>query len=238
MTVINIECRVGMKMLLCDNSIDSIVTDPPYGLSKQPNITEVLTKWLNNEDYKTSGSGFMGKKWDSFVPGPSYWKECYRVLKPGAWLIAFAGSRTQDLMGVSLRLSGFEIMDTGMWIYGSGFPKSLNIEKATNNPQWKGWGTALKPAYEPFIICRKPLDGTYANNILIHSIGGLNIDSGRIPIEKNDEIFSKNPNTQGGFGHGDALIYGDSKGAEMYDPYKGRWPANVIHDGLNEPWAK
>ena len=94
---------------LPDNSIDSVVTDPPYGLSKEPDIEEVLTKWMAGEDYEHRGGGFMGKTWDSFVPGPSIWREVYRVLKPGGHALVFAGTRTQDLMTVSLRLAGFEI---------------------------------------------------------------------------------------------------------------------------------
>lgn len=243
MSVINLECRQGMQLMIADNSIDAVVTDPPYGLSKQPKMEEVLKHWLAGDDYQATGGGFMGKSWDSFVPGPSIWKEVYRCLKPGGWAVVFAGSRTQDLMALSLRLAGFEIMDTGMWLYGSGFPKSLDISKAIDKSlgaeretisevpafgiggngclnghkdgatckvtkpatdqakQWEGWGTALKPAYEPFILARKPLDGTYANNVLKHGVGGLNIDGCRLPE-------------------------------------RDRFPANVIHDGLDEPWAK
>ena len=115
---------------LPDNSIDSVVTDPPYGLSKEPDIEEVLTKWMAGEDYTHRGGGFMGKTWDSFVPGPSIWREVYRVLKPGGHALVFAGTRTQDLMTVSLRLAGFEIRDVIEWLYFSGFPKSLDVGKA------------------------------------------------------------------------------------------------------------
>ncbi|MGI4260825.1 DNA methyltransferase, partial [Klebsiella pneumoniae] len=128
--VINMECRIGMACCVADSSVDAIVTDPPYGLSKQPDTTEVLRHWLAGDDYVHGGSGFMGKSWDSFVPGPAVWKEAIRCLKPGGWAVVFAGSRTQDLMAISLRLAGFEIMDTGMWLYGSGFPKSMDISKA------------------------------------------------------------------------------------------------------------
>ncbi len=115
---------------LPDNSIDSVVTDPPYGLSKEPDIEEVLTKWLAREDYAHRGGGFMGKTWDSFVPGPSIWREVYRVLKPGGHALVFAGTRTQDLMTISLRLAGFEIRDVIEWLYFSGFPKSMDVGKA------------------------------------------------------------------------------------------------------------
>lgn len=110
-----------------DNSIDSIITDPPYGLSKQPDLNEVLKHWLNDEKYISNSKGFMGKSWDSFVPSPILWKEVFRVLKPGGHILAFAGTRTQHLMAMSLGLAGFEIRDQIIWCYGSGFPKSHNI---------------------------------------------------------------------------------------------------------------
>lgn len=240
MSVINIECKLGMQLMIADNSIDAIVTDPPYGLSKQPKMEEVLKHWLAGDDYNATGSGFMGKSWDSFVPGPSIWKEAYRCLKPGAWAVVFAGSRTQDLMALSLRLAGFEIMDTGMWLYGSGFPKSLDISKAIDKSspdqakQWDGWGTALKPAYEPFILARKPLDGTYANNVLKHGVGGLNIDGCRV----GDEIRINPPagNKQGGNSY-NMSVAGMPSGAKPTEA-TGRFPANVIHDGIDESWAK
>ena len=217
MTVINMDCRAGMAAL-AENSVDAIVTDPPYGLSKQPNIREVLKHWLAGDDYEATGGGFMGKKWDSFVPGPLTWEAAFRALKPGGYIACFAGSRTVDLMSTSLRLGGFEVVDMCHWLYGSGFPKSMDISKAIEAhksknsgvwevhggsyglSEWEGWGTALKPAHEPIIIARKPLDGTYANNILAHGVGGLNIDACR-----NGE----------------------------------RWPGNVMHDGcLPDPMDK
>lgn len=115
---------------LTDNSVDSIVTDPPYGLSKEPDMAEVLRHWLAGDDYQHKGGGFMGKSWDSFVPGPSVWRECLRVLKPGGHLLAFFGTRTQDMGTLAIRLAGFEIRDSIAWVYGSGFPKSLNVAKA------------------------------------------------------------------------------------------------------------
>jgi site-specific DNA-methyltransferase (adenine-specific) len=115
---------------LPDNSVDAIVTDPPYGLSREPDIEEVLRHWLAGDDYYRRGGGFMGKTWDSFVPGPVVWREVCRVVKPGGHILCFAGTRTVDLMGISLRLGGFEIRDCLQWLYGSGFPKSLDISKA------------------------------------------------------------------------------------------------------------
>lgn len=113
-----------------DNSIDAVVTDPPYGLSKEPDIVEVLTKWLAGEPYDHKHNGFMGKSWDSFVPHPDVWREVYRVLKPGGHALVFAGTRTQDLMTISLRLAGFEVRDVIEFLYFSGFPKSLDVSKA------------------------------------------------------------------------------------------------------------
>lgn len=112
-----------------DNSVDSVVTDPPYGLSKEPDISEVLKKWLNGDPYDHKHGGFMGKKWDSFVPHPDIWKEVFRVLKPGGHALVFAGTRTQDLMTISLRLAGFEVRDVIEWLYFSGFPKSFDVSK-------------------------------------------------------------------------------------------------------------
>jgi len=128
---------------LPDNSIDSVVTDPPYGLSKEPDIEEVLTKWMAGEDYEHRGGGFMGKTWDSFVPGPAIWREVYRVLKPGGHALVFAGTRTQDLMTISLRLAGFEIRDVIEWLY---FCLSEDTEILTCH----GWVTydKIEPYYK------------------------------------------------------------------------------------------
>jgi site-specific DNA-methyltransferase (adenine-specific) len=132
-----IDLRVGNSLEVLkefpDNSVDSIVTDPPYGLSSfdEKKIRTTLTTWLTNDPaYIPEGKGFMGKDWDGFVPPPAIWSEVFRVLKPGGHLICFAGTRTVDLMTISLRLAGFEIRDTIMWLYGSGFPKSHDVSKA------------------------------------------------------------------------------------------------------------
>ena len=121
-----------------DNSVDSIVTDPPYGLSNTDpdHVVEAISKWAAGErDFTPAGKGFMGKAWDAFVPPPAVWDECFRVLKPGGHMLVFAGSRTQDLMGLSVRMAGFEIRDGIAWIYGSGFPKSMDIAKAIDKSQ-------------------------------------------------------------------------------------------------------
>lgn len=119
---------------LDDNSVDAVVTDPPYGLSntKPAQVADVLAAWVtgDTEAVPAKKGGFMGKDWDSFVPPPAVWAECLRVLKPGGHMAVFAGARTQDLIGLSIRLAGFEIRDTLGWIYGSGFPKSMDVSKA------------------------------------------------------------------------------------------------------------
>lgn len=124
------DCRVAMSLLMEPDSVDAIVCDPPYGLSREPNMVEVLRHWLAGDDYTHTGSGFMGKSWDSFVPGPSVWREAYRVLKPGGYLIAFFGTRTYDLGTLAIRLAGFEIRDQLAWVFGQGFPKSYDIAQA------------------------------------------------------------------------------------------------------------
>lgn len=126
------DCLATLRNLP-DNSVDSIVTDPPYGLSNTDpaKVQKALTAWvMGARDYVPEGKGFMGQAWDSFVPPPAVWDECFRVLKPGGHMAVFAGSRTQDLMGMSIRLAGFDLRDSVAWLYGSGFPKSLDVSKA------------------------------------------------------------------------------------------------------------
>ena len=238
---------------LPDNSVDSIITDPPYEL------------------------GFMGKKWDS--SGIAYsvelWTECFRVLKSGGHLLSFGGTRTFHRMAVAIEDAGFEIRDNIAWLYGSGFPKSLDVSKAidkaagverevvgtkTASPkgiknaeertdtaagayggvtkeiditapatdeaeQWEGWGTALKPAHEPIIVARKPLIGTVAHNVLTHGTGALNIDGSRIGTEVRKNNVNDFSNQHGNqFGNGKPIIKtGESE-------VTGRWPANIILD--------
>jgi site-specific DNA-methyltransferase (adenine-specific) len=214
---------------MTDNSVDAIVTDPPYGLS------------------------FMGKKWDYDVPSVMIWKECLRVLKPGGHLLSFAGSRTYHRMAVNIEDAGFEIRDQIMWLYGSGFPKSHNL-----SDDWEGWGTQLKPAHEPIVMARKPFKGTVAKNVLEHGTGALNIDTSRI------DYNGEKPNVGGRGAHGRGEGYGFKPMDEVKRTnrkpredgfwgkggYKnegndiatanpnGRWPANIIHDGIEDEWAR
>lgn len=210
-----------------DNSIDSIVTDPPYEL------------------------GFMGKKWDN--SGIAYdvelWIECLRVLKPGGHLLAFSGSRTYHRMAVAIEDAGFDIRDQIMWVYGSGFPKSHNIGKAIDKMQrdakeWNGWGTALKPAHEPICVARKPLIGTVAENVLQYGTGGINIDGCRIATAKWDAEKMQRCNTKfsssrisGGAFSGDKFGNPSKTDCGIFDTTQGRWPANLIHDGSEEVLA-
>lgn len=251
MKLINADCIAAMKEMP-DNSVDSIVTDPPYEL------------------------GFMGKSWDSsgIAFNVEVWTEALRVLKPGGHLIAFSGSRTYHRMAVAIEDAGFEIRDQIMWIYGSGFPKSHNIskriDKAENTEvwqnnnygggnskcekcgkwmisgspcqcpkepieyktdaakQWDGWGTALKPAHEPMVLARKPLIGTVANNVLTYGVGGLNIDASRVGQGTGEIKIVEYPDIRGN-------NYNNANGVVEYTiKDQGRWPANIIHDGSDE----
>lgn len=203
---------------LPDSSVDAVVTDPPYGLSSHSleDVRACLLSWLNGDKYEGKGVGFMGYKWDSWVPSPVLWGECLRVLKPGGHILAFAGTRSFDLMSLSLRLAGFELRDSIgyassgeeapllAWVRGDGFPKSHNVALATKrefgveDASLEGWGTALKPAWEPIMLARKPLEGTVAENVRKWGTGGLNV--------------------------GGCAVVGD-------DGNRARFPANVIHDG-------
>ena len=277
MTSIDIRHGDCLEVLrsLPDNSVDSVTTDPPYGLSntKPAQVADVLAAWVtgDTEAVPAKKGGFMGANWDSFVPPPAVWVECLRVLKPGGHMAVFAGARTQDLMGLSIRLAGFEIRDTLGWIQGAGFPKSMDISKAIDKAagaerepgtpgryaarrpradvkavsayqdgvgsassalvtspvtdaarQWSGWGTALKPAIEPIILARKPLDGTVANNVLAHGVGGLNIDACRVGTEvRVNPPGSTNPR----------VAMGDGWNEDATPTVAvGRFPANVLLD--------
>lgn len=178
---------------LPDNSIHSVVTDPPYGLSNvsMRHVRETLEKWVttDREYTPTVGGGFMGNDWDSFVPPPAVWDEVLRVLKPGGHLLCFAGTRTLGLMEMSIVLAGFDIRDSIAWMYGTGFPKGQDmgklISKATPDntddiKKWIGWNSVLKPAFEPIIMAQKPFKGSVSANVVSHSTGGINIDATRV----------------------------------------------------------
>lgn len=220
-----------------DESVDSVVCDPPYGLSSTGprHVTEAITRWVSGDrEFVPSGRGFMAMDWDSFVPPPALWDECLRALKPGGHLAAFAGSRTMDLMTLSIRLAGFEIRDSLAWIYGSGMPHGKDIGKALDDPAWAGWNTALKPAVEPIVLARKPLDASNVTvNILRHGTGALNIDATRIKHRSAadlDESVEKNRHADFGTAPGRNKVYGDfsTVASKNYSGAAGRHPANVV----------
>jgi len=168
------------------------------------------------------GFSFMGKGWDEGVPGEEFWQEALRVAKPGAHLLAFGGTRTFHRLTVAIEDAGWEVRDCMMWLYGSGFPKS-------HNGPWGG--TALKPAWEPIIMARKPLSGTVANNVLRYGTGALNIDGCRVGAEstiRSAGVSDSDRNAYGTYGH-------DKGGTRVeFGSTAGRWPANVMHDGSAE----
>lgn len=193
---------------LADNSVDSVVTDPPYGLK------------------------FMGKKWDYDVPKTDVWKEAIRVLKPGGHLLCFGGTRTFHRMVVNIEDAGFEIRDCISWVYGSGFPKSHNISKAiapSDGKDWNGWGTALKPSFEPICVARKPLsEKTIADNVLKWGTGAINIDGCRVGLNGDYKCRANGRPSQTG-------LPDNYKSDEANkSDNKGRWPANLCHDGSEE----
>ena len=219
--VLNADCLDAMKRMP-DNCVDAVVTDPPYGLS------------------------FMGKNWDHGVPGVEFWKEALRVAKPGAHLLSFGGTRTFHRIACAIEDAGWEIRDCIMYIYGSGFPKSMDISKAidkkkTGNVEgakkWDGWGTCLKPAYEPVIMARKPLEGTVVNNVLKYGTGGINIDECRGPYESEEDKDSARPQGRATAKVG-ALAGGVENDRERTEftvkQTNGRFPANIIHDGSED----
>ena len=341
-TILNLDCREAMRGMDAE-SVDAIVTDPPYGLS------------------------FMGKGWDHGVPGVEFWVEALRVAKPGAHLLAFGGTRTFHRLACAIEDAGWEIRDTVMWVYGSGFPKSLNVataiaklsepkaepkadevefcqwlrdnstfeavaqalgrrfwdcevqivnaatkerpvmarralvptaakwqgfksqhqgtipprieELAKPEPQradtpgdewtpgkgsgtagegdWQGWGTALKPAWEPIIVARKPLIGTVAENVLKHGTGAINVDGCRVEGSAGSGVWgSSNEGCQDGRSFNASPTGKEYRSRPLRISHKddskncygnghsgshaagtttvGRWPANLIHDGSDE----
>lgn len=248
-----------------DNYFDSVVTDPPYGLGKEPNAAELMKDWVEFGYHEIKGTGFMGKEWDAFVPQPVFWKEVFRVLKHGGHVLSFFGTRTYDWGVMSMRFAGFEVRDCIQWLYGSGFPKSHNIGKAIDkiegnervevpnnrhgggsselfpernnttttkgNGDWEGWGTALKPANEPIVLARKPLEKglSIAENILKWGVGGINIDASRIGTNEIINFVGKR-----GFAVSAGQKLNDNGTHFANDNFEqhlqGRFPANIILD--------
>ena len=276
--IVNEDCIKHLKTIE-DNYFDSVVTDPPYHLQSIVKRYTTGKKNVYGEDgsFQRLTSGFMGQKWDGgdIAFTTELWKEVYRTLKPGGHLLSFSASRNYHRMAVAIEDSGFEIRDQIMWIYGSGFPKSLNIGKAldkklgnkrkvigsTNqqdirsgnyvqgpqdridvpitkgDSEWEGWGTALKPAHEPICMARKQIsEKSIVDNVLKHGTGGINIDGCRVTTDENISNHSRSAESAVSKG-----IFGDSKEQETHQTQGqelGRFPANLIHDGLEEDWAR
>ncbi len=211
-----------------NNSIDSIVTDPPYGLTKNKKGGSGTASVALDSPYGRArigtgvgSGGFMGLAWDSDVPSVDIWRECLRVLKPGGHVLSFAGTRTYHRMAVAIEDAGFEIRDQIGWVYGSGFPKS-------HNGEWGG--TALKPAWEPIVLARKALIGTVEKNFEQHGTGGLNIDGCRVGDDVRPVMVRTGTTVAA------KSMSGASTGATSSGEFTslGRWPANLIHDGSDE----
>lgn len=217
-----------------DSFVDSIITDPPYGLGKAPDPLKLLKDWIDKGEHTTKNNGgFMNHEWDSFVPQPTLWKECLRVLKPGGHLLAFGGTRTYDLLVLGLRIAGFEIRDQIVWVYGNGFPKSLDIGKKVQDMQ--GWGTGLKPCMEPIVVARKPLIGTVVENVNAFGTGGMNIKKsrtgeGRWPgnfvHDGSEEVLEAFPDTKAGGSirrkterSGNLYCYGEMPARSVWNGY-------------------
>lgn len=271
---------------LDENSIDSVVCDPPY------HLTSIVKRFGADNAapckegktgaYARASAGFMGKQWDGgdVAFRPETWAEVYRVLKPGGHLLAFSGTRTYHRMACAIEDAGFEIRDQIGWCYGSGFPKSHDVSKgidrmagaerekiATGKPvkriipgadqnkqgweknngreyvpgieftateaaiQWQGWGTALKPAWEPIVLARKPLsEKTVAENVLKWGTGAINVDGCRIGTGTGEPKPDYQPNNKN-------AVYGSGMGGGEWANTNGRWPANLIHDGSEEVLA-
>ncbi len=253
------DCREVMRTLP-ENSVDAIVTDPPYHLTtgKKGGSGEASVNIDSPYGRARVTTGFMGMTWDGgdIAKRPEVWAECLRVAKPGAWLLAFGGTRTFHRMACAIEDAGWELRDTPVrghmhqpedcpwlmgWMYGSGFPKS-------HNGEWGG--TALKPAWEPIVCARKPLIGTVAENFAAHGTGALNIDACRIPTDEAMRVgagttwdaFHRNEGREGepsaqrryqsNGGTDFAMTPGPRGGSAA-----GRWPANLMHDGSDEVLA-
>lgn len=259
--VINSDCLDAMRDM-DDNSVDSVICDPPYALA------------------------FMGSKWDSFgksggcepvdvrrekshayadenVGAPRYgnshghapnvtenvayqesmrpiFAEVLRVTKPGGYCLAFSSPRTFHRLWCAIEEAGWELTNTVMWVFGSGFPKGLNVSKALDKAgehdaasEWDGWNTQLKPAWEPICVARKPLDGTVAQNVFKWGTGAMNIDACRIPVEPHDSSREGEPTATKSYRDCGATNFLSQPGPRGGDE-RGRYPANLCHDGSDE----
>ena len=288
MLLLNGDCIEQMQKLKDEGKqIDSVVTDPPY------HLTSIVERYgkdgsapAKDKDglYQRQARGFMGKEWDGgdIAFRTDTWKLAYDLLKPGGYLLAFSASRNYHRMAVAIEDAGFEIRDQIMWIYGSGFPKSLNIGKAIDKRngvqgdvigtrkvtssdigqksgwnhlntdrgdyeyreimnEYEGWGTALKPAHEPIVMARKPLEGSNIDNVLKYGTGAINIDGCRI---QGDDTGGERKITTRKSRDENNVWTDENSGMKQEENHfadadpKGRYPANLMHDGLQEEWAR
>ena len=214
-------------------SVDSVVTDPPYHLTsiikRFGKAGSAPAKSGATGAYARASKGFMGKTWDGgdVAFRPETWAEVLRVLKPGGHLLAFSGTRTYHRMACAIEDAGFEIRDTIAWLYGSGFPKSHDISKKAEG--WHGWGTALKPALEPIVVARKPIGkASVAANVVKHGTGAINVDGCRAAITDAGGTWGARQDSSIGYGGT------EPRGFRTQRHEAGRWPANVLHDGSDE----
>ncbi len=225
--------------LLEPEQFTACVCDPPYHLTQ----TSRKGSPRNNDPETPFGRtrlgsrGFMGKTWDGGDTAfqPEFWTEVLRILKPGAMLLAFGGTRTFHRLTCAIEDAGFEVRDCLMWLYGSGFPKSLDISKALDKAagaeaakRWNGWGSSLKPAWEPIILAMKPLDGTFSQNAQHHGVAGVNIDASRIGVGKGGRRDGEKSAEKRYAGRG-STNFAPTPGPRGGDA-KGRWPANLLLD--------
>jgi site-specific DNA-methyltransferase (adenine-specific) len=223
--------------LLPDSSVSAVVTDPPYGLEfmhkvwdsfdrsprKVQETGETQAPFSNHSVRQDAERGMAFQEWCA-----GWTHECLRLLTPGGHLVAFGGTRTWHRLTVGLEDAGFEIRDSIAWLYGSGFPKSLDVAKAmgASSGRWRGWGTGLKPAFEPIIVARKPLAGTVAATVQRFGTGALHIDACRVPVSSRPLRIWHDRNTPGKSTYGKNGPSGGSHAAGLRD--QGRWPPNVL----------
>lgn len=210
--------------MLGECSVDSLVCDPPYEV------------------------GIMGKAWDKtgIAFDRAFWAECLRAMKPGGYLLAFSSARTYHRLACAIEDAGFEIRDQIMWLYGSGWPKSTNIgkaiekkypDKAGEAQSWNDWRTALKPAHEPIVLARKPIEGGIVDNVLLHGTGALHITPCRVEyttVGNGNRALNPHLRTHINGGNGGRILVHETERRVMTPDPDGRWPANIIHDGSEE----
>lgn len=249
--VIHDDCLAAMDQMAQDRlGIDAVVTDPPYHLASivarlgSPDASPIQSGVTGV--YARSSAGFMGQQWDGgdIAFQPETWRKVFRILKPGAHLVAFSATRTYHRMACAIEDAGFEIRDQLAWVYGTGFPKSHNLDG-----EYEGWGTALKPGWEPIVLARKPIIGSVPENMAMFGAGALNIDGCRVPIDS-DERFDGGGQSRTGVNvttHHEGWTRPWMRDPEAVAAHRdrlrdnveharalGRWPANLVHDGSDE----